>query len=159
MQVRVDGDDAIDAPGDQRTDDLLADRFPLVERSVLPHVAEIGSQQYQALRATAPQRLDGKQQCDQFFVRTIEWHIDNGRRCRGSGRHPDFPIGKPVNIDLVKGDAKPRCEPGSVARRGRQALNHGLVHVTVSLTGCLVPMVYPELPLAAVAARSSSDRL
>ena len=61
MQMRVDGDDAIDASGDQRADDLLADRFAFVERGVLAHVAEIGREQDEAFRASAPQRLGGEQ--------------------------------------------------------------------------------------------------
>ena len=50
VQVRVDGDHAVDASGDQRADGLLADRFAFVERCVLAHVAEIRRQQDQAFR-------------------------------------------------------------------------------------------------------------
>ena len=61
MQMRVDGDHAIDASGDQRADGLLADRFAFVESGVLAHVAEIRRQQDEAFRTSAPQRLGGEQ--------------------------------------------------------------------------------------------------
>ena len=48
VQMRVDGDNAIDASGDQLTDDLLADRFAVVEGGVLAHVAEIWCEQDEA---------------------------------------------------------------------------------------------------------------
>ena len=62
-------------------------------------------------------------------------------RCR-SGRHPYFPVRKPMDRDLVKGNAEPRCEPGGVARRRRQALD-GRAHGAVPPVGGarLAPMV------------------
>ena len=51
--------DAIDDLGEQLADDLLADRFAVMEGGVLPHVAEIGRQQHQplgAVRAAALRR-------------------------------------------------------------------------------------------------------
>ena len=128
---------AIDASGDQRADDLLADRFAFAEGGVLTHVAEIGREQDEALGASAPQRLGGERQRDQFVVRPVERGIDDGRRRRRSGRHPNFAVGKRMDGDLVKGNAQPRCEPGGVTRRRRQALNDDRAHGVVSPdTGC-----------------------
>ena len=78
-------------PRDQRADDLLADRFALVESRVLAHVAEIGRQQDEALGASAPQRLGGEQQRNEFVVRPVERGIDDGRRPTPVRPSPVFP--------------------------------------------------------------------
>ena len=45
---------------------------PGMKGRILAHVAEIGRDQYQPLRALAPQRFGGEQQRDQLFVGLVE---------------------------------------------------------------------------------------
>lgn len=114
MQMRIDGDHAVEPSGEQRADDLLTDGFAFVEGRVLSHVAEIGRQQDEAFRTSAPERLGREGQSDQLFVRPVERRIDDGhRRCR-CGSHPYLPVGKPMDRNLVKGYPEPRCQPGGV---------------------------------------------
>ena len=72
MQMRVDGDDAVDASRKQRANDLLADRFALAKGGILPHVAQVRREKHEALGASAPQRLGRKQQRDEFVVWPVQ---------------------------------------------------------------------------------------
>jgi hypothetical protein len=72
MQMRIDGDDAVDASREQRTYDLLADRFALVKGGILPHVTQVRRDEHEALGASAPQCFGRKQQRDQFVVWPVQ---------------------------------------------------------------------------------------
>ena len=90
----IDGNDAVHASREQRANDFLADRFALVEGSVLPHVAEIGRHQDEALGAVAPQGFGGEQQRNELVVRPIERGIDDRRGAAGPTVTRNSPSGK-----------------------------------------------------------------
>ena len=102
MKMSVDRYDPVHNSRKQQTDDFLAYRLALLEGSILPHVAEIGSQQNESACAFAPQRFGGEHERNEFVVRPIERGVDDGRRSGWAGGHPKLAIGKSMQGDLVR---------------------------------------------------------
>ena len=90
--MRVDGYDPVHCPGQQPPDHLLADRFAVVESSILTHVAHVRRDEDRpAARAIAPQRLAANMIDELFFGRAVERGIDDARRGRGADRYTPVP--------------------------------------------------------------------
>ena len=101
MQMRVDGDDAIDGAGQQLADDLLADRLAVVKGRILPHVAEIGRHQNQPLahrRAARPRRRTAARAACRWADRATHrrWSL-----APPGHRHAQFAVRKAMHCDLV----------------------------------------------------------
>ena len=160
MQMRVDGDDAVDAsaPAAGRSTFWLI-ASPCMKGRVLAHVAEIGRQQHQPLGASAPQRFGGEQQRDEFVVRPVQRGIDDRRRLHAGPTVTRIsPSGKACNGDLVKGHAELRGQ--TALRRATRTAGHEWHTLTARprrTRGCGHRSRIRCSRFAAATARSSSD--
>ncbi len=111
MQVRIHGDDRVEALGEQPADDALADRLARREGHVLAHVAEVGRDQRHPRGAELARGGGGEQQLDQLGVGMIEAAADRdvGRHV-GRQREPGLAVGEAVHVD----------DPARPIRRGRE---------------------------------------
>ena len=77
MQMRIDCDHAIEIPGESTPDDALAYRLPCMERRILAHIAKIGCNESQSLRAELQRRCRGELELDELVIRIIEASAKN----------------------------------------------------------------------------------
>ena len=104
VQVRVDGDQAVEMVGQQPADYPLADHLARVEGDVLAHVGQIGRDQDQSLGAQASRFAGHQQQLDQLFVGVVEAAVEHqllGDRFAFGQRQAQaqLVIGKTVALD------------------------------------------------------------
>jgi len=101
MQVRIHGDDAIEAGRQQVTHDVAAEGLAPREDHVLPQVAHVRGRQDQPAHASPPPGVACLQQWHQLGIRPVEGAVDDHRprRFRHGGQ------------GLLVGEAVHRHEP------------------------------------------------
>ncbi len=109
MQVRIDGDHAVEQPGEEAADHFLADHLAGLEGHVLAHVGQVGRDQQQAPRAEAARLAGHQQQLDQLLVGTVETAVQQ----QGVGQRPVL-AQRQAQAQLLVGEAV------ALDRRGRQ---------------------------------------
>ena len=118
MQVRVHGDDAVEALRQQLADHALADGFTRRERDVLAHVAQVRGDQRHAGCAERSRGGGREHQLDELLVGAVEAAADRHRRRQvRRQREPGLAVGEAMHFD----------DPAGQARRGRQRRRLGRV--------------------------------
>jgi hypothetical protein len=77
VQMRIDGDQGIEMPGEHCPDDTLADGLSQVERDILSHVAKIRRNERHSLRAETRGCRCGEFEFDQSAIGIIEARIED----------------------------------------------------------------------------------
>ena len=72
VQVGVDGDHAVEQPGEEFADDALAHHLARMKGLVLAHVSQVGRHQGEVTRAAAPGAARHQQQLEQLLIGPVQ---------------------------------------------------------------------------------------